>query len=173
MCRNSLEALNILLEYQADPNLSRPDDGLSPVFKAAQHNHAAALRVLLKAKANPNARWSSTGLTPLSLVIASAPSDDEQPPNHNVSGPFETIQVLLDGKADPSVCNKYGASSLFVAASVGQVAIVRMLLRTARHLGVVQQWCEQRTIERTEVTKKKTNMIRFGSDARIHNCLVV
>jgi len=52
-----------LLEYNADPNQTRTNDGATPAFVAAQNGHAECFK--LEHDAKPNQARTSDGATPI------------------------------------------------------------------------------------------------------------
>ena len=46
-------AVSILLQANANPNL-QTDDGVTPLYMAAQNGHSDTVSILLQANANPN-----------------------------------------------------------------------------------------------------------------------
>ena len=75
----------LALDMQANPNKVRRGTGVSPLFLAAEHGHAATQSVLLAAGADPNiARFD--GVSPLFVAA--------------MKGKVEIVQHLLDAGAD-------------------------------------------------------------------------
>ena len=62
--------VRFLIEHRADVNVVK-ENGVGPLFKAAQNNHPDALRMLLNARANMAQRKAPpSGATPLFIAAA-------------------------------------------------------------------------------------------------------
>ena len=63
-----VDAIEILLDRGADPNIKHEEDGNTPLHEAAQFGYGDAMQVLLGKGADPNIK-NGIGDTPLSLVL--------------------------------------------------------------------------------------------------------
>lgn len=108
----SPEAINVLLEAGADPNV-RNSSGATPLVLAAFD--FARTRLLVEHGAAVNAA-TNQGLTP--LLVASA-----------AHGNVATVRYLLDKGADLHTTTKEGEDALMRAAGFGDVDMVELLLK--------------------------------------------
>lgn len=113
----SEQAVSLLLEHGADPNLSNTSDVL-PLHEAARLGSTTMVRVLLVHGADPNRLGrdleEKTEIYP--LVAAT-------------KGGFETmVTILLEHGADPNLSNTSDPPPLHEAARLGSTTMVRVLL---------------------------------------------
>jgi len=111
----AVDAMTVLLDAGADPNLGR--DGWTPLVPAIHKQHPDAVRLLLERGADPNVRTDD--FTPLMKAAA------EIDPSY--------VQMLLDHGADPRARGEGGATALSQAVSGGALTdIDRPLLGGCR-----------------------------------------
>mmetsp|Transcript_89191 Transcript_89191/g.170916 ORF Transcript_89191/g.170916 Transcript_89191/m.170916 type:complete len:650 (-) Transcript_89191:82-2031(-) len=110
--KNSVPALQILLDARVNPNVQK-EDGASPVFIAAQAGNIEALQMLLDARADPNLARGA-GVTPAFMAVQG---------KHN-----EALAALLTANADPNTANDKGVSPLLLAAQLGSLPATKDLL---------------------------------------------
>lgn len=104
-----LSTLEALLKAGADPNKASRY-GLTPLYEAAVLGDPRLTAALLKAGANPN--------TAIPLIPAAR------------SGNLETVQLLLNHKADPNTREPWrGETALMLAAHEGHADVIRLLLK--------------------------------------------
>ena len=112
-----VKAVELLLGNK--PDLEKVDRrGLTPLNSAAASGYGEVIKTLLAHGANPEAK-SRDGRTPLITSI--------------FLGHAEVVQVLLE-RADMDAADLCGSTPLNVAASTGDLAIVRMLLEKGASL---------------------------------------
>ncbi|KAA0191192.1 hypothetical protein HAZT_HAZT000209, partial [Hyalella azteca] len=97
----------------------RPD-GMSLLHVAAEKGYLKLMKELLSLKVNPNLR-NAQGATPLTSAIC--------------NNQLACIQNLLDSGAKLSITDKTGASALHVAAKIGNVMAVTLLLNRGKENG--------------------------------------
>lgn len=106
------EVLQMLLDHGAEVNI--PDyEGRTPLHHAVKEQ-TIFVQMLLKAGSMCNVR-DKCGTTPLQHLLYSEQCD--------------TINLLLDYEADPSIPDRDGRTILFNAASVGNYRLIEMILR--------------------------------------------
>ena len=107
-------ALKVLLQYKADPNISRYQDNVTPLYIVSQNGQHGCVYLLLKYGANPNVKKSS-GFTP--LIIASQ------------LGHYKCVNVLLQHKANPNIRSQEGTTAIYMASQDGHSHCVDLLLQ--------------------------------------------
>lgn len=107
-------ALKVLLQYKADPNISRYQDNVTPLYIVSQNGQHGCVYLLLKYGANPNVKKSS-GFTP--LIIASQ------------FGHYKCVNVLLQHKANPNIRSREGTTAIYMASQDGHSHCVDLLLQ--------------------------------------------
>jgi hypothetical protein len=106
------ETIRLLLKKGANPNHTL-DNGLTPLFIAAQHDLVDTVKLLLKEGANPN-QAQNDGVTPVFIAAQ--------------NGHVKIVELLLEKSANPNQVLKDGLTPLFLAAQNGHVKIVELLL---------------------------------------------
>jgi ankyrin repeat protein len=96
---------------------ARSDGGYTPFYIAAQNGHVAAMKRLLEKGADVNAKNSLTDQTPLMAAVYN-------------TGP-ESVQTLVDAKADLNAVDYSGRSALDMAVDLKRPEAVIELLRKA------------------------------------------
>jgi ankyrin repeat protein len=109
---NDLTRLQTMLKSGANPNVSDPRGGATPLMYAAVVGSTGAMALLLDNGANANAT-NATGATALMWAATD----------------IEKVRLLLARGADPKAVSKFGRTPLTIAAlSEGSAGIVRLLL---------------------------------------------
>ena len=112
--RGNCESVQVLLDFDADPNLRRPSDGTPPLTMAALGNSSASVELLLKAKASATKAFGHDGTTALFYAAQ----------NNGTA----CLALLLDAKSNPNVPISSGATALLVAVQKGFQECVALLL---------------------------------------------
>jgi ankyrin repeat protein len=114
--RSAYEIVDLLIKHGADVNAAADASGAIPLCCAAQLGFDGIVRLLLNAGAKVDSVGSSGG-TPLYLTLA-APGDDNS-----------VKRTLIGAGANVNFVNKKeGYSILFMAANMGKVNFVNLLL---------------------------------------------
>jgi ankyrin repeat protein len=109
---NDLTKLQALLKGGANPNVSDPRGGATPLMYAAAVGSAGAMTLLLDSGANANAT-NASGATALMWAATD----------------LEKVSLLLARGADPKAVSKSGRTALMLAAlTEGSADVVRMML---------------------------------------------
>lgn len=117
------DAVELLLEHEADPNVSTQQNGATPLTAAAAGGATDIVRLLIAHGAHLNAREAAFGMTPLAVAA--------------FKGEAATVRTLLDAGADPNAVNKFGQSALDVATAQGYREVVALLERSSPPAGGV------------------------------------
>ena len=110
---NRKETVRLLLKANANPNY-QAEDGLTPLYYAAQEGHSILVELLLQANVNINFQMNNGG-TPLSIATQ--------------KGHADTVAILLQANANPNTQRNDGSTCLHTAAYQGHADIVAILLR--------------------------------------------
>ena len=110
-----VEAVRMLLDAGADPNL-RKGDGATALIMAVSGGNVEIVRMLLDAGADLNVQ-NNEGDT--ALILAAGRYDDARVP---------MVKLLLGAGADPNLENNEGATALSLATGKGDLELVRLLL---------------------------------------------
>tara|TARA_R110000868_G_scaffold355845_4_gene617431 strand:+ start:721 stop:2013 length:1293 start_codon:yes stop_codon:yes gene_type:complete len=117
---NSYEGTQILLDASANPNVTKPKTGGTPLFFAAQMNNLKIVQALINAKADVN-RTNSRGLTPLFIAC--------------VKNAKEVSALLLNSGANPNISDtKKQTSPLHIAAERNSIAIMMYLMKAKANI---------------------------------------
>ena len=106
------DVIRMLLDAKADPDEAQ-DNGVTPVYMAAQNGHADALQLLLSAKADPD-KAQDNGVTPMYMAAR--------------NGHADALQLLLGAKADPDEAQDNGVTPMYMAAQNGHADALQLLL---------------------------------------------
>lgn len=116
------DVCSILISLGADPDLTRDEDGTSPLYAAAQNNHYNVVNVLLYAGAHCD-KPARDGTTPLWVAC--------------MTGNRAIAQTLIDSGADVNMAlNKLHTTPLYVAAYNNNSAITKLLLAEAADVNI-------------------------------------
>jgi ankyrin repeat protein len=139
--RGDVEAVKQALDKGADVNGGKPGRGDSgykqntPLAVAASSKNLEMMKLLIKSGADVNARNGElAGVTALEIVIA--PSQEEKVSSKDDvrasarSRRIAAVRLLLDNGAEAGRTSRLGGCPLAVAAGVGPVEIVAMLLKS-------------------------------------------
>ena len=85
--RGHIDAVKVLLDHGADPNIVDEENGQTPLHLAAVNNYKEVTKALLDKGAQPN-KADENGETPLIYVV--------------FKGLNDIVKILLDGGADPN-----------------------------------------------------------------------
>ncbi|KAH0848561.1 hypothetical protein FOPE_02546 [Fonsecaea pedrosoi] len=148
--RNHKHVVELLLQWQADPNLAA-ESGKTPLHEAASCGHLALVQLLLEHRADPNARdsmWESTplhdaaraGTTAVALLhryhadLNAQLKFSRDTPLHLAvrEGHEEVVYFLLEKNASPVPTNKSGRRPVHDAARAGNISLVGWLLERDR-----------------------------------------
>ncbi|KIW86274.1 hypothetical protein Z517_01669 [Fonsecaea pedrosoi CBS 271.37] len=148
--RNHKHVVELLLQWQADPNLAA-ESGKTPLHEAASRGHLALVQLLLEHRADPNARdsiWESTplhdaaraGTTAVALLhryhadLNAQLKFSRDTPLHLAvrEGHEEVVYFLLEKNANPVPTNKSGRRPVHDAARAGNISLVGWLLERDR-----------------------------------------
>ncbi|KAK9062275.1 hypothetical protein SSX86_019461 [Deinandra increscens subsp. villosa] len=117
------DALNLLLKYNADPNIET-DDGITPLLSTVAAGSLQCLDLLVQAGAKVNI--IAGGATPLHIAAD--------------IGNSELITCLLKAGADPNMTDEDGLKPVQVAAARGNRGAVEILLTLSSRVETVQDW---------------------------------
>ena len=109
----NIDAVDALLDANADPNVCDQEDNCSPLIDASENGHVQIVRKLLDKKADINKKTGISDRTALFYACT--------------FGKEDVVDVLLNAGADPNVCDQDN-SPLIIASKKGHVQIVRKLL---------------------------------------------
>lgn len=111
--KNTVEMVNLLLSYGADPEDSDSSGGTA-LMAAALAGNSEVARILLEKGAKPNARQQD-GSTALNMACY-------------FEGQADTLRVLLNSQADPNLADDQGMAPLHFACLMGDAEMVQLLL---------------------------------------------
>ncbi len=120
----------LLLAYHASVDLA-DRDGTTPLMAAADRNHLHIMEVLLAHHANPNAR-NKDGLTPLAYSVMSKEENliaRLLPERYSGIARHPAFQRLMAAGADLKAKTNDGTGLLALAATVGNIDIIRVLFK--------------------------------------------
>ena len=144
------EAVRVLLQYQADPNLPSSDNKKTPLMVACSNTHAEVVKLLLAHKATDVEALDETHDTALRyandrnnteivrLLLESAHANPNVYGRNDWScllvsccdGYLDNVALLLEHGADPYHRVKGGKTCLMMASQNGHIDIVRLLLNS-------------------------------------------
>ena len=152
--QGNTEAVRVLLQHQADPNIPSSDNKKTPLMVACSNKHADVVKLLLAHKATvealdedhntalryANDQTSGTEIVRLLLESAHANpnvygKDDWSTSCLQISccdGSLSNVVLLLEHGADPYHKVKGGKTCLMMASQYGHIDIVRLLLNSKR-----------------------------------------
>ena len=140
-------ALKVLLQYKADPNISRYQDNVTPLYIVSQNGQHGCADLLLRFGAKPNiqandghtalhqaSRFGYHECVDLLLRNNVNPNIQNQYVNtalheHVIEIHHQCVSLLLQHKGDPNVLNENGISPLMVASGIGHLKCVKLLLQ--------------------------------------------
>lgn len=142
---NNLQGLQFLLKSGANPNLAKPNSGITPLFVAAFEGNAQAAILLLNANADPNTA-NVDDVTP--LMVAST------------LGHKNVVKKLLFAKADAnaSATKTFGITALGQAAQHGLNLILTTLIKNEADVNQA----------RIDGTSPLHNAVRNGHEETAH-----
>lgn len=115
------EIVKFLLESGANPNI-RDKKGDSCLMKAASKGNIDIMRLLLEAKVNPN-EVRIPGIDGTTALMAAVQEDRT-----------EAIKLLIKYKADVNARDQNGDAALSLAASLGKVNSVKLLIEAGANV---------------------------------------
>ncbi len=119
-CRyNALEALDILLQKGARPNVTSTSSGCTPLHVAAQFGHIQVMERLLNMKNLDFDATDKQGMTALHLAIS--------------RGYEDICKYLIDNGASINIATKEGRTCLHLAADAGHTDILSLVIQTGRY----------------------------------------
>ncbi|KAL3537806.1 hypothetical protein ACH5RR_001172 [Cinchona calisaya] len=133
------DAVRILLEHHANPNVGTEDD-ITPLLSAVAAGSLSCLELLIQAGADVNV--TAGGATPLHIA-----ADNGSP---------EMIECLLKGGADPNAIDEEGLKPIQVAAVRGNRRAVEILLPVTLHTQTVPEWSVDGILEHAQSEPGKT-----------------
>ncbi|CAN6357261.1 unnamed protein product [Urochloa humidicola] len=156
--RGYASILEILLEQNADPNVSMSDQ-VTPLSFALRHSSVPCLKLLVQAGADVN---GSGSFNPLARAAE--------------KGLTEAIKCLLEAGADPNIPDKFGRLPIELAAEYGTWEDVELLFPVTSKIPTVADWSVNGIISHVYlevmqledddyVKKKKSELKRQGADA--------
>ncbi|CAN6344092.1 unnamed protein product [Urochloa humidicola] len=156
--RGYASILEILLEQNADPNVSMSDQ-VTPLSFALRHSSVPCLKLLVQAGAGVN---GSGSFNPLARAAE--------------KGLTEAIKCLLEAGADPNIPDKFGRLPIELAAEYGTWEDVELLFPVTSKIPTVADWSVNGIISHVYlevmqledddyVKKKKSELKRQGADA--------
>lgn len=89
-------------------------EGAGPLLIACQEGHDKAAQALIKAKADVNLRRKEYGSTPLCAA--------------SLNGNPKTVHLLIDAKADVGIPDSRGFLPIHIAAEMGHLSVIEVLL---------------------------------------------
>ncbi|GHT90711.1 hypothetical protein FACS1894122_01690 [Alphaproteobacteria bacterium] len=116
---NTVNAIDILLDAGADPNIKDSKEGFAPLHLAAEHEIVEAIKRLCKCKRTNINEYDKVNFTPLHLAT--------------YHGKTEAIKALIEGGADPDFkgceANGKGTTPLYLAILKNKdIEVIRTLL---------------------------------------------
>ena len=147
------EAVRVLLQHQADPNIPSSDNKKTPLMVACSNTHAEVVKLLLAHKAtdvealdenhDTALRYASdqtSGTEIVRLLLESAHANPNVYGKNNwgcllvscCDGHLDNVALLLEHGADPYHKVKGGKTCLMMASQCGNIDIVRLLLNSKR-----------------------------------------
>ena len=143
--QSDAKALALLLRQGADPNV-RNSDGTPALMYAAVCADAPTMQVLLAHRADPNVKnaegatalmWAAGDAEKVKLLLRSGADIKAKSKLGRTSliiaaasaGNLESVRLLLSKGADPSLADENGDGPVGSAASSGDVAILRTVLK--------------------------------------------
>ncbi|KIW00088.1 uncharacterized protein PV09_08274 [Verruconis gallopava] len=109
-----VEAVEMLMKYGANPNLSAGPEEVTPLVVASNERNFEIVHLLLMYGADP-AMIMGCGNTPLIASI-------------NKTVPPRIIELMLDYETDPNAKNREGTTPLFVAIQTVRLDLMALLL---------------------------------------------
>jgi len=111
-----LSVVLVLLEHNANPNITMTANGATPMLAAAQNGHVEVAALLLEHNADPNKATTDDGSTPMFFAAQ--------------GGHVDVAALLLKHNADPNKATTTdGASPMYMAAQNGHVEVIAILLK--------------------------------------------
>ena len=114
----NVDGAKLLVDKGAEIEVT-DDDGCTPMFRTIESGHTAIVRLLLEKGANPDSE-PCDGYDPYTYLYHAA-SD-----NH-----IDIVESLLDAGADPDWGGEYAKTALDMAIFHGNLAMVRMILKSS------------------------------------------
>ena len=148
--QGNTEAVRVLLQHQADPNIPSSDNKKTPLMVACSNTHAEVVKLLLAHKATDVEALDETHDTALRyandrnnteivrLLLESAHANPNVYGRNDWScllvsccdGYLDNVALLLEHGADPYHRVKGGKTCLMMASQNGHIDIVRLLLNS-------------------------------------------
>ena len=150
--QGNTEAVRVLLQHQADPNISSSDNKKTPLMVACSNKHAEAVKLLLAHKAtdvealdedhDTALRYASdqNSTKVMRLLLEAAHVNPNVYGKNDWScllvscrdGYLDNVVLLLEHGADPYHKVKGGKTCLMMASQYGHIDIVHLLLNSKR-----------------------------------------
>jgi ankyrin repeat protein len=120
-----LPVVKVLLDYGADPNKARNDDGfLLPLYVASWKGYNLVVEALLEKGADPNKARTGDGRTPLYRA--------------SEKGYLDIVEALLNHGAAVNVRDRWGETPLIAATDRGHHPVVEALLQHGAAVDLAQ-----------------------------------
>eukprot|EP00210_Caulerpa_lentillifera_P009126 g8700.t1 len=153
---NLSEAVNMLLDRGADPNLQEKELKWTALHKAAFHGNIAIVASLIKAKANVDL-LTSDGDTPLHIAAW--------------KGHAQVAKLLLDAGASRNITRKDNQTALFVATAYQNREVAMLLIEAGCNINCrdKQGRTPLHNVGTYNDTKLASNLLKKGADILSQN----
>ncbi|XP_027107369.2 palmitoyltransferase AKR1-like isoform X1 [Coffea arabica] len=137
------DAVRILLEHRANPNIGTEDD-VTPLLSAVAADSLQCLELLIQAGAHVNV--TAGGATPLHIA-----ADHGSP---------EILECLLKAGANPDSLDEEGVKPIEVAAARGHRRAVEILFPVTSQIPTVSEWSVDGILEHVESETDKVKEVK-------------